>query len=68
MALTLNEMKVGMNDKVSEQVVDTFVRESEILQVPPKAALLHPLIYRLVRIRFQNLNGLQFPKYLLKKL
>lgn len=35
MALTLNEMKVGMNDKVSEQVVDIFVRESEILQVLP---------------------------------
>lgn len=35
MALTLNEMKVGMNDKVSEKVVDIFVRESEILQVLP---------------------------------
>lgn len=35
MALTLNEMKVGMNDKVSEQVVDIFVRESEILQALP---------------------------------
>lgn len=35
MAMTLNDMKVGMNDKVSEQVVDIFVRESEILQVLP---------------------------------
>lgn len=35
MAMTLNDMKVGMTDKVSEQVVDIFVRESEILQVLP---------------------------------
>lgn len=35
MAFTLAEMKVGMNDKVAEQVVDTFLRESEILQVLP---------------------------------
>ena len=35
MAMTLNDMKVGMSDKVSEQVVDIFVRESEILQALP---------------------------------
>lgn len=35
MAMTLNDMKVGMTDKVSQQVVDIFVRESEILQVLP---------------------------------
>lgn len=35
MAMTLAEMKVGMSDKVAEQVVDTFLRESEILQVLP---------------------------------
>ena len=35
MAMTLNDMKVGMNDKVAQQVVDIFVRESEILQVLP---------------------------------
>lgn len=35
MAMTLNDMKVGMNDKVSEHVVDIFVRESEILQALP---------------------------------
>lgn len=35
MAITLAEMKVGMTDKVAEQVVDTFLRESEILQVLP---------------------------------
>lgn len=35
MAMTLNEMKVGMSDKVAQQVVDTFLRESEILQVLP---------------------------------
>ena len=35
MAMTLADMKVGMSDKVAEQVVDTFLRESEILQVLP---------------------------------
>lgn len=35
MPMTLNDMKVGMTDKVSQQVVDIFVRESEILQVLP---------------------------------
>lgn len=35
MAITLADMKVGMSDKVAEQVVDTFLRESEILQVLP---------------------------------
>ena len=35
MVLTLNEMKVGMSDKVSQQVVDIFLRESEILQMLP---------------------------------
>lgn len=35
MAMTLAEMKVGMSDKVAGQVVDTFLRESEILQVLP---------------------------------
>lgn len=35
MAMTLAEMKVGMPDKVSQQVVDIFTRESEILQVLP---------------------------------
>lgn len=35
MALTLNEMKVAMSDKVSQQVVDIFLRESEILQLLP---------------------------------
>lgn len=35
MAMTLEEMKVGMDDKVSQQVVDIFLRESEILQMLP---------------------------------
>lgn len=35
MAMTLNDMKVGMTDKVSQQVVDIFLRESEILQMLP---------------------------------
>lgn len=35
MPMTLNDMKAGMSDKVAEQVVDTFLRESEILQVLP---------------------------------
>lgn len=35
MAMTLEEMKVGMSDKVSQQIVDIFLRESEILQLLP---------------------------------
>ena len=35
MAFTLADMKQGMNDKVFDQVVDIFLRESEILQVLP---------------------------------
>lgn len=35
MAMTLAEMKVGMSDKVAQQVVDIFLRESEILQALP---------------------------------
>lgn len=35
MAMTLAEMKVGMNDKVSQQVVDTFIRMSEVLEMLP---------------------------------
>jgi len=35
MPLTLNEMKVAMSDKVSQQVVDIFLRNSEILHMLP---------------------------------
>lgn len=35
MAMTLADMKVGMSDKVAQQVVDIFTRESEILQLLP---------------------------------
>ena len=35
MAMTLAEMKVGMSDKISQQIVDIFLRESEILQLLP---------------------------------
>lgn len=35
MPITLAEMKVGLSDKVAEMVIDTFLRESEILQVLP---------------------------------
>lgn len=35
MPITLNEMKVGMADKVSQHVIDTFVRESEVLEMLP---------------------------------
>lgn len=35
MAMTLNDMKVGMSDKVAQQVVDIFLRNSEILQLLP---------------------------------
>lgn len=33
--MTLADMKAGMNDKVAEQVVDIFLRNSEILQLLP---------------------------------
>lgn len=33
MAMTLTEMKVGMDDKVAQQVVDTFIRYSEVLEM-----------------------------------
>lgn len=35
MAITLAEMKAGMNDKVKEGVIDTFLQESEVLQMLP---------------------------------
>ena len=35
MAITLAQMKVGMNDKIAEKVVDTFIRESELLELLP---------------------------------
>lgn len=31
MAMTLAEMKVGMSDKVSQQIVDIFLRESGLI-------------------------------------
>ena len=35
MPMTLNEMTVGMSDKVSKQVIDLFVRNSEVLELLP---------------------------------
>ena len=35
MSVTLLEMKEGMQDKIAQQVVDAFVRESEILELLP---------------------------------
>ena len=35
MPMTLAEMKVGMADKVQQQVVDTFIRRSELLELLP---------------------------------
>lgn len=35
MAMTLAEMKAAMDDKVAQQVVDTFLRQSEVLQMLP---------------------------------
>ena len=35
MAMKLADMKEGMNDKLQEQIVDTFIRESEILEMLP---------------------------------
>lgn len=35
MAITLAELKVGMRDKVAQMVVDTFIRESQLLELLP---------------------------------
>lgn len=35
MPMTLAEMKVGMSDKVTKQVIDLFIRKSEILEMLP---------------------------------
>lgn len=35
MPITLAEMKVGMSDKIAQQVIDTFIRKSEILELLP---------------------------------
>ncbi|MBR5306920.1 MAG: phage capsid protein [Oscillospiraceae bacterium] len=35
MPVTLNEMKVGMHDKIAQHIVDKFIRESEILELLP---------------------------------
>lgn len=35
MAMTLTEMKVGMQDKVAATVVDIFIRESQLLEMLP---------------------------------
>lgn len=35
MAMTLAEMKVGMSDKITPQIIDVFLRESEILHLLP---------------------------------
>ena len=42
MAMTLAEMKVGMNDKLQESVVDTFIRKSEVLELLPFDNSLSP--------------------------
>lgn len=33
--LKLEELTVGQQDKVYEQIIDTFIRESEILELLP---------------------------------
>ena len=35
MPILLKDMKVGMHDKVAEQVVDSFIRHSEVLELLP---------------------------------
>ena len=42
MAMTLAEMKVGMSDKLQESVVDTFIRQSEVLELLPFDNSLSP--------------------------
>lgn len=43
MAMTLVDMKAGMSDKVAQQVVDLFLRNSEILQVLPFDNCVSPM-------------------------
>lgn len=43
MAITLAEMKVGMSDKVAQKVVDTFIRESEVLELLPFDNCVSPM-------------------------
>ena len=40
--MTLAEMKVGMSDKVTQKVVDIFIRESEILELLPFDTCVYP--------------------------
>ena len=35
MPMTLAEMRTGMSDKVAAMVVDTFIRESQLLELLP---------------------------------
>lgn len=35
MAITLAELKVGMSDKIAQQIVDIFIRKSELLELLP---------------------------------
>lgn len=43
MAMTLVDMKAGLSDKVAQQVVDLFLRNSEILQVLPFDNCVSPM-------------------------
>lgn len=42
MAMTLAQMKVGMEDKVTPQVIDMFIRESEVLEMLPFDNCVNP--------------------------
>ena len=56
MAITLAEMRTGMTDKVAQQVVDIFIRKSQILELLPFDNCVSPtggstLIYNYVQTK-----------------
>lgn len=56
MAITLSEMRTGMTDKVAQQVVDLFIRKSQILELLPFDNCVSPtggstLVYNYVQTK-----------------
>lgn len=79
MAMTLEEIKKGMSDKVFGQIVDIFLRESDILQVLPFDDCVSAsgggstMKYKYLRkvlpasAQFRKLNGVYTPSAATKK-
>ena len=77
--MTLEEIKKGMSDKVFGQIVDTFLRESDILQVLPFDDCVSPggggstMKYKYMRkvlpatAQFRKLNGVYTPSMATKQ-